>query len=410
MFVLALPILASGTVINVPADQPTLQAGINAAVDFDTVLVAPGIYTGDGNRDIDFAGKKVYLKGGGKFGSDVGIECGGSVSEPHTAFWFHTGEDSSAVVDGFAISGAFRALEPPIAGFMGAIQVNSASPIIRNCTIWGNAHHGIASGQLANPRIEDCWIEHNLTGIQIGRDDMFGGGDAHILRTIVRQNDSCGIELLHYGTRDIEGCLVLGNGADGIRLMIDMPKPNNQSTPQATGTNVRRTIITGNGRYGAAGVWLGQNQITLECSNVYWNDVGNFQGVIGAAGDALGNISEDAYFCFSDTLMYDEYWIRDNSPCAASNNSCGVQIGPFPVKCTCCRGSVGNVNMSIAENPDLSDLSLFIAYMTTTPRPKLPCPAEANSNGIWPLDISDLSRLIAFLTGGGIIFPPCPVY
>ena len=32
------------TTINVPADSSTIQAGINASVDGDTVLVAPGIY------------------------------------------------------------------------------------------------------------------------------------------------------------------------------------------------------------------------------------------------------------------------------------------------------------------------------------------------------------------------------
>lgn len=37
--------IASSTVINVPADYPTIQAGINAAVNGDTVLVAPGTYS-----------------------------------------------------------------------------------------------------------------------------------------------------------------------------------------------------------------------------------------------------------------------------------------------------------------------------------------------------------------------------
>ena len=36
------PIMALAVTINVPADQPTFQAGIDAAGDYDTVLVAPG--------------------------------------------------------------------------------------------------------------------------------------------------------------------------------------------------------------------------------------------------------------------------------------------------------------------------------------------------------------------------------
>ena len=43
-------------------DYPTIQAAIDDANDFDTVIVLPGTYTGAGNRDIDFLGKAITVR------------------------------------------------------------------------------------------------------------------------------------------------------------------------------------------------------------------------------------------------------------------------------------------------------------------------------------------------------------
>jgi len=71
---------------------------------------------------------------------------------------------------------------------------------------------------------------------------------------------------------------------------------------------------------------------------------------------------------------------------------------------SCCTGVTGNVNM--AGIVDLSDLSALVSYLTGGGY-VLPCPAEANVNNAGIVDLSDLSALVSYLTGGGYVLPNC---
>jgi len=71
----------------------------------------------------------------------------------------------------------------------------------------------------------------------------------------------------------------------------------------------------------------------------------------------------------------------------------------------CCVGTTGDVNgIGVV---DLTDLSALVNYLTGGGF-VLPCQAEANINTLGIVDLSDLSALVNYLTGGGYLLPNCP--
>jgi parallel beta-helix repeat protein len=120
-------------------EAPTIQTGIDLCGPGDTVLVASGIYRGDGNRDLDFHGKSIVVIAESRYDPAVSdstvIDCEGSRSYPHRAFYFHSAETNDAVVEGFVITngGTCQYCYESVGG---AIACDSyASPTIRHNTI-----------------------------------------------------------------------------------------------------------------------------------------------------------------------------------------------------------------------------------------------------------------------------------
>lgn len=152
------------TVLHVPGEYAMIQDGIDAAMDGDTVLVADGIYTGDGNRDLDFWGKAIVVMSESGPEKTI-IDSEGAEPEPHRGFHFQSGEESGSVVQGFTIRGGWN-------DYGGGIFCSqSSSPTIMGNTIRENGAGrggGIACFEDASPTIVGNTISGNTVGWEGG--------------------------------------------------------------------------------------------------------------------------------------------------------------------------------------------------------------------------------------------------
>ena len=154
---------SSAKTVLVPSEQPTIQAGIDATVNGDIVLVADGTYTGTGNRAIRYNGKTITGKSQGGAENCI-IDCQGAAN----AFEFRSGESASAILDGFTIKNANS-------NFGGAIQSNlGASPTIQNCIFRSN------SGNLGGAFFADNGSSNKIINCQFYGNSANSGGAIHL--------------------------------------------------------------------------------------------------------------------------------------------------------------------------------------------------------------------------------------
>ena len=118
--------------IHVPGDQPTIQAGIDLALDGDTVLVAPGTYV----EHVRFKGRSIEVRSAsGPAKTTIKGSLGGPVVT------FNSGEGPDTVLEGFTITGGWD-----ING--GGINCDDSSPTVRGNVVTGNHAQGGHGGGL----------------------------------------------------------------------------------------------------------------------------------------------------------------------------------------------------------------------------------------------------------------------
>jgi len=197
---------------NSPADFTTIQSAINDANDGDTIIVQPGRYYGNGNRDIRFSGKAITVRSidpcNPNIVSATTVVCGGSASQPYRGFIFDNNEGPNSVLAGLTVTGGYSAPNQPLvygpiekySG--GGIFCKNSSPTITHCRITGNTVGGsnASGGGIfywgGRPTISQCIITNNNSNTyggwsssqSVGGGGIYGDGEGTIIDCVITNN------------------------------------------------------------------------------------------------------------------------------------------------------------------------------------------------------------------------------
>jgi hypothetical protein len=224
-----------GATVNVPGDQPTIQAGIDAASDGDTILVSPGTYV----ENINFNGKNVIL-GSLFLSTDDSTYISQTIidgSDLDATVRIQGGEDNSAKLVGMSITNGKR-----------GIEIIGASPTIMNCKIYDNTMPGDNSGggiwvhnstahiekceifsnyarsgggiaiSAYNGEVADCYIHSNTNFDGPGNQVSFRSGTAIMKKCIIKDSFDCvssTIDFAEGSTAILENILILSDNQIG---------------------------------------------------------------------------------------------------------------------------------------------------------------------------------------------------
>jgi hypothetical protein len=336
--ILLLAVTANSTVRRVPAEYATIQMAIDAAVNTDTVLVAQGTYT----ENIVFRGKRIvvtsrFVETGDPSFIRSTIINGGSpaFADSGSCVRIVNGEDSTAIVQGFTLTGGygtlwqdehgpgrywegggvFIALSSPTIRFNiirnnnvnrpggastggGGIRLGDGSPRIINNLILSNAgmYGGGIVSNYASPIIRNNVIAYNVVSQAIAGTPTFGGGGLWFNGAVA-------------GNR-VENNTVVGNSSAGTVNSGANGRGGGMIAVFGATLNARNTIVWGNTQ--TTGSQIGAVSAT---ALVTYSDVeGGFTG--------QGNINQPPLF--ADTSFY----LQALSPCVDMGDSAGVFNDP----------------------------------------------------------------------------------
>lgn len=210
LFVAAAPARATTWVVQPDStgDFPTIQAAVDSAAAGDVIELAPGVFTGSGNRDVDLHGKAITIRGQGTDPAAITIDCQGAWGDPHRGFLVRSGEGQDTILEGFTVrNGDMRSADE----IGGGLYVQRASPVLRHLHVV--ECRAVAGGGLhLEPRtfevpatavVENCVFRSNVAQ---------GGG----VSTEGGPGNGGGAVVWAAGTALFTGCVFEANTAENV--------------------------------------------------------------------------------------------------------------------------------------------------------------------------------------------------
>jgi predicted outer membrane repeat protein len=263
--------------IHVPADQPTIQAGIAAAADGDTVLVGDGTWTGEGNHDIDFLGKAIsVMSANGPFACI--IDCQGSDVDHHRGFLFQSGEERNSVLSGFSIQNGY--VDEKGGGIYCTASPTIRTTIIEDCGAHGEGA-GLFCGGSGQPLIEGCLISNNQVATSTGGGVSISGSAIPVFRqTVIRGNQAPGEGggIHAEANCELHGCSVQENTGGGVWIRGDYD----------SATLITDSFIEENSTsdYGGGGIDCNSGRMFITNTRIINNQAAYSGGAINCGSDS----------------------------------------------------------------------------------------------------------------------------
>ena len=270
-----------------------IQDGLDSADSNDTVIIAEGVYTGNGNYDLDPNGKSIIIRSSEP--NDPNIVAN-TIIDPNGAgrgFYFrkvNNYEYPNYIISGLTITNAKIAN-----GYGGGIFFDHCNPTIINCIVTNNSalHGGGVYSNNSSPQFKNCTISNNSS-----------------------TGDGAGLELWWTNAK-LTNCIISNNQATGNGGGIDHYFDSNSILINCT--------IVNNSASSGGGIYCDNSELTIK-NSILWANESNTGKQLALVNNASVSVSycdaqdgqAEIYADAGSILTWDANSNMNTDPCFAS--------------------------------------------------------------------------------------------